>query len=51
MNVSVAYTWQTDECSKRDHNPMLPSNIRGLIIGLKNNSTLKFTATTTLARL
>ena len=33
MNVSAAYTWKTDGCSKRDNNPLLPSNIRRLIIG------------------
>ena len=36
MDVSAAYTWKTDRCSKRDDNPLLPSNIRELIIG-KNN--------------
>ena len=35
MNVSDAYTWKTHGC-KRDNNPMLPSNIRGLIIGKRN---------------
>ena len=33
MNVGAAYTWKTDGCSKRDNNPLLPSIIRGLIIG------------------
>ena len=36
MNVSAAYTWKTDGCSKRDKNPLLPSNIRGLVIGKSN---------------
>ena len=36
MNISDAYTWKTDECSKRDYNPLLPSNIRALIIGKSN---------------
>ena len=36
MNVSAAYTWKTDGCSKRDNNPLLLSNIRGLIIGKSN---------------
>ena len=35
MNVSDAYTWKTHGC-KRDDNPLLPSNIRGLIIGKSN---------------
>ena len=35
MNISDAYTWKTHEC-KRDNNPLLPSNIRGLIIGKSN---------------
>ena len=36
MNVSAAYTWKTDGYSKRDNNPLLPSNIGGLIIGKSN---------------
>ena len=36
MNVSAAYTWKTDGCSKCDNNPLLPSNIRGLLIGKSN---------------
>ena len=35
MNISDAYTLKTHEC-KRDNNPLLPSNIRGLIIGKSN---------------
>ena len=35
MNVSDAYTWKTHGC-KGDNNPLLPSNIRGLIIGKSN---------------
>ena len=35
MNVSHAYTWKTLGC-KRNNNPILPSNIRGLIIGKSN---------------
>ena len=35
MNVSDAYIWKTHGC-KRDNNPMLPNNIRGLIIGKSN---------------
>ena len=36
MNGSAAYTWKTDGCSKRDNNPLLPSNTRGLIIDKSN---------------
>ena len=35
MNVSDAYTWKMHGC-KRDNNPLLPSNIRGFIIGKSN---------------
>ena len=36
MNVSDAYTWKKAASSSRDNNPLLPSNIRGLIIGKSN---------------
>ena len=32
MNVSDAYNWKTTRGCMRDNNPLLPSNIRGLII-------------------
>ena len=35
MNVSNAYTRKTHGC-KRDNNPLLPCNIKGLIIGKSN---------------
>ena len=35
MEVSNTYVWQNDK--KRDNNPLLPSNIRGLIIGKSNS--------------
>ena len=34
MNVSDEYTWKKAPC--RDNNPMLPDNIRGLIVGKSN---------------
>ena len=35
MNVSSIYTWNTGKIS-RNNNPLLPENIRGLIIGKSN---------------
>ena len=34
MNVSDEYTWKKAPC--RDNNPLLPENIRGLIVGKSN---------------
>ena len=35
MNISDEFTWKNKTC-KRNNNPLLPSNIRGLIIGKSN---------------
>ena len=35
MNVSSAFSWK-NRLTKRNNNPLLPSNIRGLIIGKSN---------------
>ena len=36
MNVSDVYTWKTSVVKQRENNPLLPRNIRGLIVGKSN---------------
>ena len=36
MNVSDVYTWKKTACSSRNNNPLLPRNIRVIIIGKSN---------------
>ncbi len=36
MNICSDYAWKPSDASKRGHSPLLPNNIRGLIIGKSN---------------
>ena len=36
MDVSNIYTWKKSAGSSRDNNPLLPRNIRGIIVGKSN---------------
>ena len=36
MDVSNVYTWKKSAGSSRDNNPLLPRNIRGIIVGKSN---------------
>lgn len=36
MEINNSYAWQVDGQNKRENSPLLPSNIRGLIVGKSN---------------